>query len=55
MAYRSSSGVNMMTMWMTIAGGLLGMVLGYLIANHLVEFDPLNILPLHVPSFTVGR
>ncbi len=37
-------------MWLTIWGGIVGMCLGYVIANYLVGFDPLEILPL-----TIGR
>ena len=50
MYHRRSSPSMMTTAWITIVGGILGMVLGYLIANHVNGFDPLEILPL-----TIGR
>jgi hypothetical protein len=52
-AYGYSSDDGMMrTAWWTMAGGMVGMCLGYLIANHLMGFDPLNVLPITV---VIGR
>jgi len=53
--YRRSQPNAMTITWLSICGGLVGMVLGYLIANHLTGFDPLEILPLEVPRVVIGR
>lgn len=55
MVYRRSQPNAMTITWLSICGGLVGMVLGYLIANHLTGFDPLEILPLEVPRVVIGR